>query len=291
MFKLWRTHVHRPCLYHRCHMKLGLVTSIYVNYLLEEVIPRVAAAGYESIDIWGGRPHAYQREYNEQALIRLRKQIESLGMTVSSFLPAFFRYPHSLSSPNEIIRQDTLDYVKQCADNAAILGAEYLLVSPARLLFGQSAEDGWKRFADSLSVVCHYMDQYPVRVMLEPVNTAVFDTVNTCADAMKMINEIKCANLGVVLDTGHLHLSHETIDEALDRLGDRLFVVHANDNDGQKQQNLIPGEGTFDFRKFLSALKQRLYNGTISAELSAEYAGNPDPAVREAARRLKAWLA
>jgi protein FrlC len=267
-----------------------LVTSIYVNYPLEEVIPRVAAAGYESIDIWGGRPHAYRRDLNKEDLLGLRNRVEDYGMKVSSFLPAFFRYPHNLSSPNEYIRQDTLDYVKQSADSGAILGAENLLICPARLHYGQSPEDGWKRFADSMNTVCDYVNQYPMMVMLEPVNTAVFDIINSCADAMRMINQINRFNLGVVLDTGHLHLSQETIDEALDEVGEKLLMIHVNDNDGKKQQNLIPGEGTFDFHKFLSALKRRGYDGVISAELSADYAANPDPVVKETSRRMKEWL-
>jgi fructoselysine 3-epimerase len=272
-------------------LKLGLVTSVYVNYPLAEVIPRVAAAGYELIDIWGGRPHVYRDSYTRGGLLGLRNLVENNGIKVSSFLPAFYRYPHSLSSSNEGIRLDTLDYVRQCADNAAILGAEYVLVCPSRLLPGQSLEDGWQRLADSLNAICDYVYQYPIRVMLEPVNKTVFDIINTCADAMRMLGQINRANLGVVLDTGHLNLSDETIDEALDRLGEHLLMVHASDNDGTRQQNLVPGEGNFDFYKFLSALKHQGYAGVISAELSSDYAADPDPPVMETARRLKEWLA
>ncbi len=271
-------------------MKLGLVTSVYVNYPLEEVIPRVAAAGYDCIDIWGGRPHAYRRDYDQAGLVGLRNRVTEAGMRVSSFLPAFFRYPHNLCSPNPIVRLDTLDYVRQCADNAAILEAEYLLICPARLLFGQSAADGWQRLTDSLNTVCEYVAQYRLKIVLEPVNSAVFDLINTCAEAMRMVHQLNSANLGVVLDTGHLHLSRETIDEALDIVGERLFLVHVNDNDGKRQQNLIPGDGTFDFAAFFAGLRRRGFDGVVSAELSAEYALAPDPPVQETARRLRPWV-
>lgn len=272
-------------------ISLGLVTSVYANYPLEEIIPRVAAAGYTNIDVWGGRPQAYRGDYSQAQLADLRKRIEDHGLKVSSFLPAFYRYPHSLCSPNEVVRQDTLDYVRQCAGNAVTLGAEYLLICPARLLFGQSAEDGWKRLADSLHSICEYAAQYPLKVVLEPVNKTAFDVINTAADAMKMLRQIDRANLGAVLDTGHLHLSAETIDQALDTLGEHLYLVHVNDNNGKVQQNLIPGDGTFDFPAFLGALKQRAYRGVVSAELSGEYAADPDRAVRASLRRLEDWLA
>ncbi len=270
-------------------MKFGLVTSVYANYAIDDVIPRVAAAGYDTIDIWGGRPHVYRHDYSHPALIDLRKRIVDEGLSVSSFLPAFYRYPHNLCSPNEVIRQDTLDYVRKCADNAQVLGAAYLLICPARLLNGQSHADGWQRLADCLNAICEYVSTYPLKVMLEPVNAAVFDLINTSAEAMEMLRQVGRDNLGVVLDTGHLHLSPETIDQALSRVANRLFMVHVNDNDGKKQQNLIPGDGTFDFPAFLSALKRYGYTGVISAELSGEYAPDIDRAVRTSLQRLREW--
>jgi protein FrlC len=271
-------------------MKIGTATSIYVNYPLEQVIPRLAGAGYEVVDIWGGRPHVYRHDYDEKGLKNLRSLVETNGMRVMSFLPAFFRYPHNLSSPNPVARQDTLEYVCICADNAAALGADYLLVCPPRLLYGQSPAEGWDLFAESLTEICDYAGKLSLKVILEPVNTAVFDLVNTSADAMRLIGQLDRPNLGVVLDTGHLHLSNETIVEALNNLGDKLFIVQVSDNDGKRQQNLVPGDGTFNFEAFFAGLRRRGYDGVVSAELGADYALNPDPPLQETARRLRSWI-
>ncbi|NPV87615.1 MAG: sugar phosphate isomerase/epimerase [Anaerolineae bacterium] len=271
-------------------MKLGIATSVYVNFPLEAVIPRLAAAGYDVVDIWGGRPHVYRRDYDQHGLESLRTLIEQHGMRVASFLPAFFRYPHNLASPNPIVRADSLEYVRLCAENAAILGASYLLICPPRLLHGQTPAEGWNLFAESLKIVCDEAERLSLKVILEPVNVAVFDLINTAADAMKMVHQLNRSNLGVVLDTGHLHLSNETFDQALDILSEKLFLVQVNDNDGKRQQNLVPGDGTFDFKAFFSALRQRGFDGVVSAELSADYALNPDPPVQETIRRLRAWI-
>ena len=37
-------------------MKLGIASSVFVNYSIENTIDLVAAAGYDGVDIWGGRP-------------------------------------------------------------------------------------------------------------------------------------------------------------------------------------------------------------------------------------------
>ena len=40
-------------------MKLSLSTFVYFRYALFEAIRRTAAHGYQAVEIWGGRPHAY----------------------------------------------------------------------------------------------------------------------------------------------------------------------------------------------------------------------------------------
>ena len=268
-------------------MKTSTATSVYVNYAIEETVRHIAEAGYDGVDLWGGRPHVYRRDLSEDRLKKLRDLLNELGLAVPSLMPAFFRYPHSLSNPNEIVRKDSLDYMALCADNAAALGAEILLIVPGRSLHWQSLEDAWQRMVDSVCSVCEYTAQYDLKLAIEPVNRYVSDLVNTAADARRMIAQVTNARLGMVLDTGHIHLSAEPPLSAIATAGDRLFQVHINDNDGRHQQNLVLGRGTFDFKNFLVALRQAGYDGFLTAELAWEYTLDPDPAVRETAGLLR----
>lgn len=265
-------------------MKISTATSVFVNYSISDTVNHVADAGYDGVDIWGGRPHVYRRDLSEEELQDLRALLDDRGLSVPSLMPAFFRYPHSLTNPNDVVREDSLDYMRLCADNAVALGAEVLLIVPGRTLAGQSKDDAWARLADSVNSVCEYAKQYDIKLGIEPVNRYVSDLVNTAADAMRLIEQVECDRLGVVLDTGHVHLSDESADEALDRLGDRLYQVHVNDNDGQRQQNLILGEGTFDFAHFVDLLRDRGYEGSLTAELDWHYTLDPTPAVRRVAQ-------
>jgi len=270
-------------------MKIGIATSVFANYSIREAIRIIAEAGYECVDIWGGRPHIYRNDYSPEELRELRSEIEGKGMNVNSFMPAFYRYPHNLCSPNPRIVKDSLDYVYQCMDNAAELGASILLICPPRLLFGQKAEDAWQLLVDALLIICNRAHQYPLRISLEPVNKNVFDLINDVADAKRMIADVRDENLGITLDSGHLYLSDETIEQALFLAGDRLFQVHINDNDGKHQQNLVPGDGTFDFTKFFVELKKIGYKGVLSAELTSDYGLQIQPAIEKTAQLLKMW--
>lgn len=271
-------------------MKIGIVSGVYLNYPLEEAVQRVADAGYDSIDVWSGRPHAYRHDFTRAQLKDVSRQIAERGLEVSSFLPAFYRYPYSLSNPNEIVRQDSVQYMKECMDNAVALGAPILLIVPGRSLHGQSHEDAWKRLLDSIDEVCRYGEQYNIKLGVEPINQHACDLINTSADAMRVVDELQHDNLGIVLDTGHMYLEREAISDALQCVGDRLLQFHVNDNDGKVQQNLVPGDGSFDFPAFLKALRQERFRGTLTVELGYHYTNDPDPAAQESARRLRSWL-
>ena len=271
-------------------IQLASATSVLLNYRIQDAVSILAEAGFDGIDIWGGRPHVYRSDYSETELLKLRKMIEQENMVVPSFMPAFFRYPHSLSSPNDLVRQDSIDYMLMCADNANILGAKVLLVVPGRSIYGQGTEDAFNRLLDSINQVCVYCEQYDLKLGIEPANPAVTDLVVTHHDALKIINELEHPSLGVVLDSGHLYLNKENLADVIENLGPLLLQFHVNDNDGEVQQNLIPCDGSFDFSNFIRLLKSYSYNGFLSVELGWQYTIDPTPALRKSLDRLRNML-
>lgn len=272
-------------------MKLGTATSVLFLYAIRDVVPLVARIGYDGIDIWGGRPHVYRQDLSTEELKDLRQLIQDHGMSVASFMPAFYRYPHSLSNPNPRVRQDSVDYMRQCVDNAALLGAPVVLVVPDLSLAGQSRADSLHRMVESIDIVARHASAYDLKLGLEVLYTDETDLINTADDALDIIHQLGHANLGVVLDTGTLNLSKESPEDIFTKLDGLVLQVHVNDNQGvHHQQNLIPGEGTFDFPGLIKVLKRHHYTGFLSAELSKEYAQEPESALRTTAERMRAWM-
>jgi protein FrlC len=273
-------------------MKLGTATSVLFQHAIQDAVALVARAGYDGVDIWGGRPHVYRRDLPVKELKELHRQIAGLGLTVASFMPAFYRYPHSLSNPNPRVRADSVDYMRRCIDNAAVLGAGVVLVVPDHSLHGQSRHDSLARFVECVDHLAPYAGRHDIRLGIEVLYTDETDLVNSADDALGIIRQLGHDNVGVVLDTGTLNLSKEDPAQMLAKLGDRLLQVHVNDNHGRhEQQNLIPGEGTYDFPAFICVLKDHNYTGFLSAELTKGYAADPEPALHTTAQRLRAWLA
>lgn len=268
-------------------MKISTSTSVYVNFPIEEAIRRIAQAGFDGVDIWGGRPHIYRKDFDDKYLKLIRQLLDQMGLGVPSFMPAFFRYPYNLSSPNEIVRRDSIEYMCVSIDNAIALGAEMVLIVPGRSLHSQPKEDALARLIDSIREICAYAKQYSIKLGIESVNRYVSDLVNSARKAREIIKVVGFDNLGIVLDTGHINLGEETMEDAIKHTENRLYQVHINDNDGKYQQNLMPGEGTFDFRHFLGLLSLYRYDGYLTAELGWEYTLEPDPAVRKFAYVLR----
>ncbi len=271
-------------------MKISVVTSVFVNYTLADAIDQIHALGVEGIDIWCGRPHTYRKDYSIAMLRDVKGRLDQYKLTPVSLMPAFAHYPYSLSSPIEVIRQDSIEYMKDCIDNAAALGAPYVLVVPKQSLYGQTCEDARRLFMDSLGKVCDYAELKGLKLAIEVVYPKLSDHMGTTDDVIYMIRQIGSTNFGVALDTGHLNLSGEDVEKALDKLGDLLLQVHVNDNNKGQQQNAIPGTGNFDFANFFALLNKYCYRGFLSIELSWIYSFDPVPAVNEAIKNIQDYL-
>jgi protein FrlC len=271
-------------------VKLSISSFIYFNYPLDEAIRRVAAIGFDGIDIWGGRPHAYRCDLSEKEIRALRRLLSDTDLAVASFIPAQFRYPTCLCSPNETIRRDSVAYICDSIETAAALGAPVASVCPGHSLFGQSREDAWGRLCESLDTICEHAAEWGLRIAIEPADKYETDLIATTAEAMKLVEELGHENLGVLLDNGHAHVVGEPADQAVRRLGDRLFHVHVDDNNGLRDQHLVPGDGDFDFASFFAALREVGYDGYLAAELGWDYTLDPDSAARLTIQRLRHFL-
>ncbi len=271
-------------------MKPSLSSFVYLNYPLTEAIDRIAGIGYHAIDIWGGRPHAYRRDISHGQAEALRKQLDRSGMAVASFIPAQFRYPTCLCSPNDTIRHDSVSYIQDSVETAAALGAPLVTVCPGHTLHGQESSDGWKRLTESLDAICRFAGLRGAKIAIEPADRYETDLIQTTYQAMRMIHELGHSNLGIVLDSGHAYVVGEKFAPAVQEMGDRLFHVHVDDNNGLRDQHLVPGEGTLDFDAFFAALRQSGYAGYLCAELGWDYTVDPDLAARQTLERLTAWL-
>jgi len=272
-------------------MKISMSSFVFCHYPLKEAIRRIASAGFEGVDIWGGRPHAYRRDLDQAECGSTVRLLNDLSLATPSFIPAQFRYPTCLCSPDETIWRDSGNYIRDSITTASWLGARVVSLCPGHSLFGQRREDAWQRLCANLLDLCDFAASLGVKLAIEPADRYETDLVQTTAQALQLLDDVKRGNLGVVLDVGHCQLVGESPADAIRRLGDTLLYVHVNDNLGQRDQHLVPGQGVLDFPAILAALREVGYEGFLSTELGWDYTIDPEPATRRSADFLRALLA
>jgi len=247
---------------------------------LEETIKRVAKLGYDGVEIWGGRPHAYYRDMDQRNILSIRKSIEKTGLEISGFIPAQFGYPTNLCSPISTLRKDSVDYIKKSIDTSLSLGCRKVSLCPGRTLYGQGYDSGMAELTCSLDELVDYAVAEEVLLLLEPAHMMESDLILTVAEGVRLIKEQKYPNMGIALDTGHCHVNKESLIDSLLLLKEENIPlhIHLDDNNGLTDQHKIPGEGTIIFAPFFQTLIEIGYRDYLTIELGFDYTSNPDEA-------------
>lgn len=193
----------------------------------------------------------------------------------------------SLSSPDPKVRGQAISDTKRGLDYARSIKAEGY-----NLWTGQDGFDypfqtnyrgQWKNFVDSVRELCDYAPD--IRIALEPKlreprNRSLVDTVPT---ALLLCSEVERNNLGLTIDVGHTLQAGGNMARDVDiaLACGRLFNLHANDNYGSWDDDLIVGSVHFiEFLELFYVLNKGGYDGWISVDIFP-YRENQFEAVRE----------
>lgn len=259
---------------------------VYFNYSLQEAIRRLHTFGYQGVEIWGGRPHAYRRDLDDQ-IADIRTLLDTHGMAIPNFIPAQFRYPSILCSMNETVRLDSVAYIKDAIRTARALGARHVSLCPGMTLAGEDLVRGWAQLRRSFLELLAHTKGTDTVLLIEPAHRFESTLILTVADGLRMIEEIGSDRLGILLDTGHAFVNGEDFAAVVNSLQGIPFHIHIDDNFGDSDAHLIPGEGGIDFAPFVHALRETGYRGAVSAELGFQYTLAPDAAVEKTIRALE----
>lgn len=261
-------------------MKFAQSSAVYFNYSLRYAIHDLYRLGYDGIEIWGGRPHMYRHDLDDE-LEDIVSLLGAYGMTVCNFIPAQFRYPSLLCSDKERLRRDSVEYIKSAVDNAAAVGARTVDVCPGMVPWDKDVEVGWRQLRKSLEELADYAQDRDTVYVIEPAHRFESNLILTVDDCLRMIDQLKSDRFGVLLDTGHCNVNGEDFREVIPRLKGLPLHIHIDDNNGDRDAHLIPGRGAVDFAALAEELHGIGYDGFVSAELGPAYVMDPTLACKE----------
>lgn len=271
-------------------MRTSLSSFVYYNYSLQETVKRVSACGYDGIEIWGGRQHAYRNDLSGTEISELRRLMERSGLEVSAFIPAQFRYPTCLCSPNPMIRADSVAYIKDSINTSLSLGCNRVSLCPGHTLHGQGYDDGMAQLIASVRELNDYAYPREVELLIEPAHRFESDLILTVQDGLDFISKLDLEKLGIVMDTGHCSVNRESMADCVSLLQGIPNHIHIDDNNGESDQHKIPGEGELDFLPFLRQLKKSNYSGYLTVELGWDYILDPDQAAIKSRQNIETLM-
>jgi protein FrlC len=261
-------------------LRFAQSSAVYFNHSLQHAIRDLSELGYDGIEIWGGRPHMYRHDLDEQ-IEEIRGLLAQRRLQVCNFIPAQFRYPSQLCSDNERVRRESVAYISDGVDNALKLGSPSVSICPGMVLFDRDRRRGYRCLLESLREIEAYSRGKEILLLIEPAHRFESNLVLTIDDCLRLLEELKSDRFGILLDTGHCHVNGEDFRAIIPRCQGLPLHIHLDDNHGDADAHLIPGRGSVDFAGLAEALKASGYSGFLSAELGGAYNMDPGAACRE----------
>lgn len=189
----------------------------------------------------------------------------------------------------EISQQQQLDYVRKLGLNVIFAHLGYQKINNI-WLEGEAGEGFVERYKNDLKLcrengidlVCMHLTSKSEAPAPNEIGLARFQEIADYAKELGIkiafentkikgyqeyiLKNIKNDNVGICLDSGHLH-AHFKDELDFDLLKDKIFCVHLHDNHGEKDEHLIPFEGTIDWDWLMDKLISCNYKGPITMEL------------------------
>ena len=262
-------------------MKLSFLTYLFQRYPLQEAFARGAEIGFEGIEIWGARPHAYCWDMDESALNDIRSWSREYGLAVSMYVPEIIAYPYSLVSRLKKEREDTAAYLVRSLECAAEMGTDKMQITAPHPGYGRNREEVWEQLIEGLSVVAKRAEELGVNMVLEHLSYSEGGNVlDTCDNICRAISEVGSPALVSMIDVVPPFLANEPYAEYFEKLGGRLQYLHLCNNDGVTEVHDPLDQGVIPLQEFFCTVRRFGYNGWSSIELLAPYFRDPEMYLR-----------
>jgi sugar phosphate isomerase/epimerase len=266
---------------------VGISTGCFYNVPIFDCLEFIRANGFSMVEICSSPAHL---DYHDKAAIRRAAElIDELGMEAYSFHAPFGKNI-DITSPDDEKRQRSRQEVLTAAEAAAELKVRYFVfhAGPEEALTCPPRErlQRMDHAARTVAEIAEYCRGLKIGFVLE--NMLEHLLLGRIEDMLWIFGAADTVNVAACLDTGHAFLAG-SLHQVMHKLSGHLKVVHANDNLGQGDDHLPPGEGNIDWRQVLDQLETIGFNGAFILELSGQ-GGKPPSVILEQARVARCLL-
>jgi sugar phosphate isomerase/epimerase len=233
-----------------------LSTYLFVNKkLTAALVGEAARAGASAIELFCSRGHFDYRSADDAH--ELASWLAGNNLTLHSIHSPTTRdfhltresgAPLSICDPERLRRQEAVDEIKRALDLVEHIPFRYCVQHVARQR-DVPDERKWDAAFSSLEHLSLFARHRGVTLAIENTPGEMATPVNL----KNFLEQTRLTSVKICFDTGHAHLDGGA-PEALEIVRDFVATAHVHDNRGERDEHLLPYEGTIDWSATLSAL-------------------------------------
>ena len=267
-------------------LRYVLSSAMYGEMPLDVILPEVAKAGCEAIDIWC-RKHGNQRE-----------QIEEMGDAAFAALLEKHRVKLGLSTRyplGPLKLQDEMAWVKKHGGKMVLCGS-----TGPKDPEGDAAKEAVKKFLEDMKPHVAKAEELGITIAIENhISQAIYHP-----DSLRYFAELnRSANLGIAFAPHHLFRWADQIPKLIRDLGAKQipFIYFQEHSEGMMKKTSkeiemqqLPGLGTLDYRLIVKALRDIGHTGYVEIFMHPTPRGIPIlptvPEITAAINQSRAYL-
>lgn len=271
-------------------MKLGMFTSGYQRNPIEHIFEDAKRFGYDYIELWGGRPHAYAPDLKAGDINEVKRLSDKYGIEIRGYCPEHNAYPYNYMIGSEAMRKDAIDYLKLCFDMAKEMGADYTLISAAHAGYGATREEIWNRLIKSVKELTDHAEKIDMKIVMESLTVYESNVIKSANDLQELFKAVPSDHLVGMCDIVPPFTQQESIMDYFDKLGDKMYHMHLIDGVHDSDSHVMPGEGEIPMPELIKELKNINYDRTATIELVTGYINEPRFYARRAVDNVRAMM-
>ena len=241
-------------------MRYGVCNWIFGDEDLSTTATFLSGEGFDGVELKGNLSVYQPRE--------VKAILGDHGLTVLSLTPEDVDLAH----PDVKVRTEAEDYYLHLLDFAVAVGAPVVICHGAvgRVRALSDYEKEYWHFLTAVQRIAARATQLNLRLAVEVLNRYESHLLNTAAQAIRFVTELRTSNVGLLLDASyHMNIEEADPGTAILDAGQHLYLFHAADSNRQ-----AVGRGHTNFMALMRALQRISYTGDIVIECTA---AGPDP--------------
>lgn len=248
---------------------IGISTGCFYQSDILDILEVVRDGGFNIIEVCSYPAHL---DYHDMEKVKkAAKRIREVGLEPFSFHAPFADHI-DITSLDEGQRRNSVRELIKASEAAAEIGVRHMVLHPGPEREGRPPAEEFfyhlERACEGVNEVATRCQELGMTLLLE--NMLPHLLFGRIQDMLYIMGAAKVRNVGTCLDTGHAHLAGD-LPLAIHKLSCHLRMVHVNDNRGDYDGHLPPGEGHVDWTQVISQLEHHNFRGGLILELSGRH--------------------